>query len=78
MIRAASIPLRPPVVPADLVGWTTTFPMIAGAWREFRRALCDPYRPERHYMRGPGPKWRERHPSEANRSIPVGKALHQA
>jgi hypothetical protein len=18
---------------------------------------CDPYRPERHYMRGPGPKW---------------------
>jgi hypothetical protein len=23
--------------------------------------LCDPYRPERHYMRGPGPKWRARH-----------------
>jgi hypothetical protein len=22
----------------------------------------DPYQPERHYMRGPGPKWRERHP----------------
>jgi hypothetical protein len=22
------------------------------------RALFDPYRPERHYMRGPGPKWR--------------------
>jgi hypothetical protein len=21
------------------------------------------YRPERHYMRGPGPKWREKHPS---------------
>lgn len=21
----------------------------------------DPYRPELHYMRGPGPKWRERH-----------------
>jgi hypothetical protein len=20
------------------------------------------YRPERHYMRGPGPKWRELHP----------------
>jgi hypothetical protein len=26
-----------------------------------RKALLDPYRPERHYMRGPGPKWRERH-----------------
>lgn len=21
----------------------------------------DPYRPERHYMRGPGPKWHARH-----------------
>jgi hypothetical protein len=21
------------------------------------------YRPERHYMRGPGPKWREKHSS---------------
>ncbi len=24
------------------------------------RALFDPYRPERHYMRGPGPKWHAR------------------
>ncbi|MFO1111363.1 MAG: hypothetical protein U1E61_19500 [Bradyrhizobium sp.] len=24
-------------------------------------AVADPYRPERHYMRGPGPKWRARH-----------------
>jgi hypothetical protein len=23
--------------------------------------LFDTYRPERHYMRGPGPKWREKH-----------------
>jgi hypothetical protein len=22
----------------------------------------DPYQPELHYMRGPGPKWREKHP----------------
>ena len=22
------------------------------------RGLIDPYRPERYYMRGPGPKWR--------------------
>jgi hypothetical protein len=31
--------------------------------RGFRRSLTvlfDPYRPELHYMRGPGPKWRER------------------
>jgi hypothetical protein len=25
------------------------------------RALLDPYRPELHYMRGPGPKWHAKH-----------------
>jgi hypothetical protein len=25
------------------------------------RQVLDPYRPELHYMRGPGPKWREKH-----------------
>ena len=24
------------------------------------KRLFDPYRPELHYMRGPGPKWREK------------------
>ena len=25
-------------------------------WEQIWRALYDPYRPEQHYMRGPGPK----------------------
>jgi hypothetical protein len=25
------------------------------------RSMADPYRPELHYMRGPGPKWRAKH-----------------
>ena len=29
--------------------------------RSLLRDLSDPYRPERHYMRGPGPKWRAKH-----------------
>ena len=29
---------------------------------EIAEALADNYRPEMHYMRGPGPKWREKHP----------------
>jgi hypothetical protein len=33
---------------------------LAQAWR---RAIGNPYRPEKHYMRGPGPKWREKHGS---------------
>jgi hypothetical protein len=27
-------------------------------WRALTHELFDPYRPERHYMRGPGPKCR--------------------
>lgn len=29
--------------------------------RDLVRALFDPYRPELHYMRGPGPKWHAKH-----------------
>jgi hypothetical protein len=29
--------------------------------RWLKIAPFDPYRPELHYMRGPGPKWREKH-----------------
>jgi hypothetical protein len=31
---------------------------LAVFWRTFCRDAFDPYRPELHYMRGPGPKWR--------------------
>ena len=27
------------------------------ALKDLARSLFDPYRPELHYMRGPGPKW---------------------
>ena len=33
----------------------------ARRWRRLTASLFDPYRPELHYMRGPGPKWREKH-----------------
>ncbi len=31
------------------------------AWQELVRFLTDSYRPELHYMRGPGPKWHAKH-----------------
>jgi len=44
---------------ARMLCWTSRI------WERTRRALteplCDPYRPEEHYMRGPGPKWRAKH-----------------
>jgi hypothetical protein len=43
--------------------------LLADAKREYARTgsglirdLTGLYRPERHYMRGPGPAWRAKHP----------------
>ena len=33
--------------------------LIAALWRKLTRNLGANYRPERHHMRGPGPKWDE-------------------
>jgi hypothetical protein len=30
-------------------------------WHQFIVAAFHPYRPEQHYMRGPGPAWRAKH-----------------
>jgi hypothetical protein len=35
--------------------------IAARRWRLLRTSLFDPYHPELHYMRGPGPKWRQKH-----------------
>jgi hypothetical protein len=34
-------------------------------WRQFFARAFNPYRPELHYMRGPGPAWRAKHGAEA-------------
>jgi hypothetical protein len=34
---------------------------IGAFWRQFFNRAFDPYRPELHYMRGPGPAWRAKH-----------------
>ena len=34
---------------------------MATSCRKLLRHACQPYRPELHYMRGPGPKWLETH-----------------
>ena len=37
------------------------FDGVRTRWRRLTTSILDPYRPELHYMRGPGPKWREKH-----------------
>jgi hypothetical protein len=35
-------------------------------WQQFIVAAFHPYRPEQHYMRGPGPAWRAKHVSSSH------------
>jgi hypothetical protein len=34
---------------------------VADLWLTVTSQLFDSYHPERHYMRGPGPKWHAKH-----------------
>jgi hypothetical protein len=54
-----------------------TPPKGFAAWQALTKALFDDYRPELHYMRGPGPKWREKYdlPEIAGASSAVTRAL---
>jgi hypothetical protein len=40
--------------------------LLPGPLQTLLRSMLDPYRPELHYMRGPGPKWRDKHPASAH------------
>src|SRR5262249_60565917 len=40
-------------------------------WHALTKALSPAYRPELHYMRGPGPKWHEKHDQGATRRVMI-------
>jgi hypothetical protein len=42
-------------------GPSRPFAEIGNFWRQFVARAFSPYRPELHYMRGPGPAWRAKH-----------------
>jgi len=50
--------IRPDRFVANLV---TAGRVVLSALATFLFGPGKPYHPERHYMRGPGPKWREKH-----------------
>jgi hypothetical protein len=61
---AAGIGLLPTLLgrAEALVRWGWRWDWGSG-WRPGWKLTGAPYRPEKHYMRGPGPKWREKHAS---------------
>jgi hypothetical protein len=47
--------------PAGGRGGSSPFAETRSFWRQFFARAFNPYRPELHYMRGPGPAWRAKH-----------------
>ncbi len=35
--------------------------VVMTSWHKLLSDIRDPYHPELHYMRGPGPRWRAKH-----------------
>ncbi|MGJ5178444.1 hypothetical protein ACQR16_19825 [Bradyrhizobium oligotrophicum] len=54
-----------PAPAADRRNRTGLLDEVRGFWREFVTRAFNPYRPELHYMRGPGPAWRAKYGSDA-------------
>jgi hypothetical protein len=59
--RATVLVFRPSRLAADVVFSAAGLVTMVEIWRGWKKVIFDPYRPELHYMRGPGPKWREKH-----------------
>lgn len=51
---------RPTRLVADIVS-APCLVAVTEICRVWKKEFLAPYRPELHYMRGPGPKWREKH-----------------
>ena len=47
------------MLPFAETGVRTIRTAIGNCWQAVISTFADPYRPEVHYMRGPGPKWRK-------------------
>ena len=52
--------------PAQSHGLAKPIAEFRAFWRQFVAKAFNPYRPELHYMRGPGPAWRAKHLSRSN------------
>jgi hypothetical protein len=71
MTGLTSVHPQASVAALNTSSWPSSIFLVAKLWRDLFRDLLSSYRPELHYMRGPGPRWRERHGASA-RERPIG------
>ena len=73
-ISSASFPAPAHAAP----DWQNRLAELRTFWRQFVAKAFNPYRPELHYMRGPGPAWRAKHLGRSELSFPVFRGLPPA
>src|SRR5262249_1952600 len=61
MSDLASVHSRASVAALSTSCWPCGIFFATRFWRALFRGFLSSYRPELHYMRGPGPRWREKH-----------------
>jgi hypothetical protein len=64
MATITSATLSSPAIRGD--GPSKRFAELKASWQHFLARTFNPYRPELHYMRGPGPAWRAKHMARSN------------
>ena len=64
MATITSASLSAPANRSD--GFARPLAAFRAFWRQFVAKAFNPYRPELHYMRGPGPAWRAKHLGRLN------------
>lgn len=64
MATISSASLRAPASSRN--GLAKPFAELRAFWRQFIAKAFSTYRPELHYMRGPGPAWRAKHLGRKN------------
>ena len=54
-----------PLAPSTSMPLSSRLNAIISGWYAQLGVIFNPYRPELHYMRGPGPKWRAKYGATA-------------
>ena len=73
MATIVSTSLPAPAV--DRAGPSSPANSLMAFWRRFFATAFNPYRPELHYMRGPGPAWRAKYGDQALFRLKSGGSL---
>ena len=75
MNRLTSFDTRPSATTASVACWASSVPFVSRLWRELLKEMLSSYRPELHYMRGPGPRYWEKYGAPSVQPVLTAQAV---